>query len=85
MKKIIAILMALCLLTGFAMAEEINWSDIEDTVADSGIEGEFFSISDIGVKMFIPDVFQEAELSEDDVAEGYICYLTTEDESAPWR
>lgn len=81
MKKIIAILMALCLLTGFAMAEEINWSDIEDTVADSGIEGEFFSISDIGVKMFIPDVFQEVELSEDDVAEGYICYLTTEDES----
>ena len=81
MKKIIAILMALCLLTGFAMAEDINWSDVEATVADSGIEGDFFSIGDIGVKMFIPSVFQEVELSEDDVAEGYICYLTTEDEA----
>ena len=56
MKKIFAILMALCLLIGCAMAEEINWADIEGTVAESGIEGDFASISDIGLKMFIPSV-----------------------------
>ena len=81
MKKIFAILMALCLLVSCAMAEEINWADIEGTVAESGIEGDFASISDIGVKMFIPSVFNDIELSEEDVANGYLCYLTTDDES----
>ena len=84
MKKIVALLMALCLLGSFALAEsvELNWADVEGAVADAGIEGNFAAISDIGVKMFIPTVFQDVELSDEDVAEGYLCVLSTEDESA---
>ena len=83
MKKFFAILLALCLFTGVALAEavEINWSDVEASVTEAGIEGDFAAISDIGVKMFIPTVFQDVELSDEDVADGFICYLTTEDQS----
>ena len=81
MKKFFAILMALCLFCSVALAEEINWADVEASVAEAGIEGDFVSVSDLGVKMFVPSVFQEVELSEEDVANGYICYLTTEDQS----
>ncbi|MER2143536.1 MAG: hypothetical protein ABS888_07045, partial [Eubacteriales bacterium] len=60
MKKIFALLMALCLLGTCALAEptEINWSDLEAQVAESGIDGDFYSVSDIGVKMFIPTALQ---------------------------
>ena len=84
MKKILAILMALCLMAVCAMAEanEVNWADVEPSVAEAGIEGNLVSVSDLGVKMFVPTIFQEVELTEDDVNNGYICYLTTEDGSA---
>lgn len=81
MKKFVAILMALCLLCGFAMAEEINWADVEPSVTEAGIEGSFASVSSIGVKMFIPSGLSELELSDEDVENGYICYLTDSDQT----
>ena len=74
--------MALCLLTGFAMAEELNWSDYEGLIAEYNLEGEFKEISDIGVKMFIPSYFQEVELSDEDQSNGYFCYMTNADQTA---
>lgn len=84
MKKLFALLMALCLLGTCALAEptKINWSDLEAQVAESGIDGDFYSVSDIGVKMFIPTFLQNMELTEDDVNQGYICFLANEDQSA---
>ena len=84
MKKILAIVMALCLLGACALAEatEVKWADFAEAVAANGIEGDIYPISDLGVSMFIPNVFQEVELSEEDVQNGYLCYLTTEDQSA---
>lgn len=84
MKKIVALFMALCLLTGFALAEavEINWEDVEASVAEAGIDGDFAAIADLGIKMFVPSVFQEVELSEEEIGAGYIFLMSTEDNSA---
>ena len=84
MKKFLAILMVLCMFACAAMAEsaEVNWADVEPSVAEAGIEGNFVSVADLGIKMFVPAGFQEAELSDEDVQAGYISYLTTEDQSA---
>ena len=84
MKKFVVLLMVLCLLGTCALAEgnQINWSDVEEQVAASGIEGDFYSVADIGVKMFIPAALKEIDLSDEDVEEGYICYLSTDDQSA---
>lgn len=51
MKKFLAILMALrppdaCTPAG---PTKVNWADLEGTVAASGIEGELYPVSDIGV------------------------------------
>ena len=84
MKKFLAILMVLCMFACAAMAEpaEVNWADVEPSVAEAGIEGNFVSVADLGIKMFVPAGFQETELSDEDVQAGYISYLTTEDQSA---
>lgn len=83
MKKLFAALVALCMLCSFAMAEqqvvEFNWADVEE--AASGIDGQFVAIANTGYEMFVPSVFTEMELTEEQVANGFISILTTEDQS----
>ena len=81
MKKLLALVMSLCLLCACcAYAEEtveINWSDVEEQA--SSIEGQFAPIADLGVMMFIPAVFGSAEVTEEQKAAGVIALLTTAD------
>lgn len=87
MKKLFALLLSLCLLCGCcAFAEEaeeaegmteINWSDFEE--AASKIDGQFSTIADLGLKMFVPAVFGAAEVSEEQQAAGVIALLSTAD------
>ena len=89
MKKFLFVVLAVMMLTfsaAFAQETEtvnqIYWSDIEETVAESGISGDFVAVSDLGIKMWVPDVFVEVELDEKDIEDGYICLLGTEDEKS---
>ena len=72
MKKLLALVMSLCLLCACcAYAEEtveINWSDVEEQA--SAIEGQFAPIADLGVMMFIPAVFGSAEVTEEQAKEA---------------
>ena len=80
MKKLLAIVMSLCLLCACAYAEEpveINWADVEEQA--SAIEGQFAPIADLGVMMFIPAVFGSAEVTEEQKAAGVIALLSTAD------
>ena len=87
MKKFLFVVLAVMLLTfsaAFAQetetVNEINWTDVEPAVAEAGISGDFAAVSDLGIMMWIPDVFSEIELDEEDVEDGFICILATEDE-----
>ena len=84
MKKGFAILMALCLFVGVAMAEgtaSLNWSDFEPILEQAGITGQFYTFDQIAVKIWLPDGMNAVELSEDDIANGYIGYYQPEDQS----
>ena len=81
MKKLFALMLALCLLCSVAMAEDtLSWENVAETAAQ--IEGEFHSFKEIAVKIWIPAVLEECELSDEDKEEGYIGYFQTADETA---
>ena len=85
MKKLVAVLMILCLAVSAAavFAEDaepniVQWSDYAADAA--GIEGEFAHISSTGLIMFIPAEFKDSEISEEALAGGKIMVLKTENE-----
>ncbi|MBR3494729.1 MAG: hypothetical protein IKH38_04810 [Clostridia bacterium] len=85
MKKLIAVLMSLCLIltAAAAFAEDVepsvvNWSDYEATAAE--IDGQFATVSDIGLKMFIPAEFKDTELSDEALEGGTFMVLKSEKE-----
>ena len=86
MKKLFALILSLCLLAGccaFAEEEEndsmpeINWADAEE--AASQIDGQFTAIADLGLKIFVPAIFGNAEVTEEQKAAGVIALMSTAD------
>ena len=80
MKKLVALLLSLCLLGSVAFAAELNWADAEETA--SQIEGGFQDLAEVNAKIWTPAVLKAVELTDEDKENGYIAYFTTEDESA---
>ena len=84
MKKVFALMLALCLMLGCtALAEnEISWEQITPTLEAAGITGEFVTFDEIAVKVFIFNGMAAQELSDEDRQNGYIGYYAAEDGSA---
>lgn len=84
MKKIVAILMMLCMLltaTAFAEAAEVNWADVEPAIEAYGLQGDFVTLDEIAVKIWIPASMQAVELTEEDVQQGFIAYFADDEAS----
>ena len=68
MKKLLATILTLILLFTFcAFAEEIpaiNWEDVEAAAAD--IEGSWYTFNDIALQHWMPNVFENKSLTEED-------------------
>ena len=84
MKKVFALMLALCLMLGCtALAEnEITWEQIVPTLEAAGVTGEFVTFDEIAVKVFIFNGMAAQELSDEDRQNGYIGYYAAEDGSA---
>lgn len=85
MKKILAILMALCMFCGVAMAEaavELNWADVEPIIEASGVAGDFATFDEIAVKIWIPSDLQATELTDEDRQNGFIGYFADAEQTA---
>ena len=54
MKKLVVLILALCMLCSVASAADLNWADAEE--AASQIAGEFKTFDEISVKIWIPEV-----------------------------
>ncbi len=84
MKKLIAVMLTLCMLFGFALAEETteyNWANYEEIYEKSeGTEAEFVTFEDIGIKILIPTVLPKWDLSEEEINQGLIFYYADEKE-----
>ena len=85
MKKRIALVLAAMMAVGsmgmVSFAEEteapvveLNWEDVEPIVEASGAEGDFVTFDEVAVKMWLPMVLDEIDLTEEDKEEGYIGY-----------
>lgn len=85
MKKILCVLMALCMMTAAALAEEtpsLNWEDFEPVLEAGGVTGQFYTFDEVAVKIWLPDGINPVELTEEDVEQGYIGYFAADDQSA---
>ena len=81
MKKLFALMLALCLLGSCcAVAEEgtkeISWGDVEAISALH--KGSFQAIADTGLIMYVPNSFAAVELTEEQIAQGNFFLLKDE-------
>ena len=84
MKKLLAVLMLLCLFATAALAEvtEVNWSDVEPVLEASGVEGDFWTFDEVAVKIWLPAELQPSELTEEDTANGFIAHFADAEQTA---
>ena len=84
MKKIISLMTAVCMLVlcGSALAVELNWEDFADQVAEAGWEGQWVANEEWNAGFFLPDAFQEAELTQEQIDQGGLAVYKTADGSA---
>ncbi len=85
MKKLLALVMMLCMLCTAAVAEnasEITWSDVEATLTEQGLTGEFAVLDQLGLKIWLPNGLDAAEVSEADAAAGRLALFTDAENTA---
>ena len=79
MKKIFALLLALCLLCGCAAVAEtatenaVSWEQVAPVLEGTGLTGEFVTFDQIAVKIWIPEGMEAVAAEE--LPEGYIGYF----------
>ena len=69
MKKLVALLMALCLLGSCALAEttQLDWPDVEKVLEQQGLKGEFYTLNAVNVKLWVPEDLKPVEELPDEV------------------
>lgn len=60
----------------------IMWSSVEPIAATVDAKGAVYPITGYDYAIWVPSVLNDTELSEEDIENGYVAYLTTNDESA---
>lgn len=77
MKKVFALVLALCLMLGCtALADnEISWEQVAPMLESAGVTGQFYTFEQISVAVFVPEGASPAELPD----ESYIGYFTSDD------
>ncbi len=58
---------------------ELNWSEVESGLAEMGLEGDFVTLDEVAVKLWIPASMTRSELTEEDVEQGFIAHFLDED------
>ena len=85
MKKMIALLMLLCVtLMPFAgLAENvITWDEVGAPVVEaSELEGDFYALEDLGLAIWLPEGLYSVELDDESIANGILYMLTDEEVS----
>ena len=84
MKKLFALMLALCLMLGCAALadNDIAWDQIAPMLEEKGITGEFVTFDEIAVKIFVPTGMNVVELSDEDRENGIIGYFAADDGDA---
>ena len=88
MKKLFALILAALMVLGcvaVASAEqaqtlELNWEDFAKEIeaseeAKAALSGDFVTMEEIALKLYIPATFEQVELTDEDREAGYIAYF----------
>ena len=74
MKKVLFVLLALCLFIVPVMAQEtpddpvvLNWEELADQYVEAGHSGTLYAFNDLGIRLLIPEGYEQQELSEESV------------------
>ena len=89
MKKLFALILAALMVLGcvaVASAEQaqtlqLNWEEYAAEIeaseeAKATLAGDFVTMEEIALKLYIPAAFEQAELTDEDREDGYIAYFT---------
>ena len=88
MKKLIAILISLCLMLAAAGAfaetatTEMSWETVEPLLETYGLKGDFETFDDVALQIWIPSSMTRLELTQEDVDKGFIAHFLDEDQTA---
>ena len=88
MKKLIAILISLCLMLSAAGAfaetatTEMSWETVEPLLETYGLEGDFETFDEVAIQIWIPSSMTRSELTQEDVDKGFIAHFLDEDQTA---
>ena len=85
MKKLFALVLMLCMLCTVAVAEnasEMNWTDVEPTLTEQGLTGDFAVLDQLGLKVWLPEGLNAVEVSEADAAAGRLALFTDAENTA---
>ena len=91
MKRILAFVMVLCILSSIQVSafaakqvkksnekKEYLWSDVKDAVKESGVSGRFVTFDEVALTFWLPDELKDV-LEKEDKDEGYIGIYLTDD------
>ena len=86
MKKLVCVLVALCLIATAAVAlaeaaPALNWEDVTPILEAGGVSGDFYTFDENAMKIWLPEGMYPVELTEEDRENGFIGYFMPEDES----
>lgn len=82
MKRLLAMLMVLCLCCGAAMAEDLYWPDVSSRVTDAGYKGKFATFQEVAVRIWLPESFTAAVLDDGQRDGGLIGSFRSEELNA---
>ncbi len=84
MKKLIALVMMLCLLCTAAVAEEnvANWEDYAALLEEMGLTGDFVVLEQLGLKIWLPSGLNAVEVPEEHAAAGRLALFMDDAQSA---
>ena len=72
MKKLLAMVLALCLMTGCALAAEYTWADIAGQRAELVADGGTWTLNAGPVKLWLPKAMDYIEPSQEDQEESHL-------------
>ena len=90
MKKMLALSMAAVMTLSscavFAGEETIaevtdfNWAETKKVLDEADISGDYVSFDEAGMKVWIPDLYEETELTEEDIQNEYLGWYVSEEQ-----
>ena len=54
---------------------EFNWADFEKVIKEGNIEGDFYTLNAVTAQFWVPSIFTQVELTDEDADNGLICYF----------